>query len=535
MMAATSQARETPLARAQRIAETQKLRAQADQTRLQRRVIKERAKAVKMLSGSYPQTKRTRLSGAFGGKNLPSDGSGDMHFDPATQDLARREARHLARTSGLAAAIIGMLADCISGGIAGPQVQFLSADTKWNDLAEAWFKAWWEDPEARGMCDGAGMCTQLIEAAARDGDVGVIPLESGKVQIVESDCIGGGPGGKFTTLNNESLAGGVEKDRLGRPVAFWVGKHGTLGVKDPVRISADEFWFLAQPIGKRTSQTRGEPVLTLAIKPLRQLEEFMESTDASARLAAMTAAAIYTENPAATQASMPGETPADESGTSGETQKEEEWGPASVIHLKNGEKIELLKPEQPTTLADAWVRLRVRMIGSNICLPLEFILLDFSQVNFHSGRAAMIIAWRRFTRWQAWFKRFLTKLCRWRIQKAIYDGDLPMPSDGRWMDHKWTLPPMPAIDELQEMQGKAYAIASKLKSRRQAIEELGFDFETVEAQLLEEFNRDQANGNPAAIPAGMMVPVPVGAKKTKSAADSADKNADPNKTDEVAP
>lgn len=453
-------------------------------------------------TSSYTATRRSRLSGAFGGSSLPPGGSGDHHYDPLTQDTTRRESQHVARNSGIANGIIGRLADCVIGGRGGPRLQCLSTDKEWNQRAEEWFTEWAEDMEVRGLTSFVGVCRQVIESVARDGNLLSVKTRAGRIQLIEDERFGG----RSYARNTTEKVGGITLDTFGRPVSYEVGEYNALGgIHKPTIVPASAAFMLRNPIATRISQTRGEPVLMRAIDPLRRLEDFMGSTDVAARVGAYNALVIHTENPAAMQAAMPGvaDVPA-EGGTSGQTQKEQTWGPGSVLHLGERERATQIKPEYPNVQIEPYICLRLRMIGTEIGLPLELLLLDFSKAVFYSGRAASIFAWLRFSFWQEELRRWLKDLWRWRLAMAIDAGELQMPSDGKWKAHKWTMTPMPQIDLKQEHEGRLVGVAGGLISRRQAIEEVGGDYEEVERQRVEEYLRDIEQGTAPATPSGMM-------------------------------
>lgn len=434
-----------------------------------------RVRGDSVYSGSYPAAVRTRLRGGA----TPFAGSADDHLDPQSRARLRAISQDLLRTSPTARAGFERLSVCNTGPN-GLSYQATTADDEWNTLAEAWVEDWWENRfDCRGLMGRVEAQDTILRSAWRDGDLLIVKLRNGSCQIVEGERIGSGAG--IAARSTDTYVEGVHMDAAGRPIAFDVcrrvrggGSHG-FGGGPVARVDARDCVYLVNPRLRWSSQTRGEPLLAASLQVFEDITEVTDATVVAARMAAMLAAMIITENPGETQAAMLSQMTDDESGTvAGATQAEQVWKPGSILHLKPGEDVKQMEPKQPGPRFDMFVSTMKRQIGAEIGLPLELLDMDFSKTNFFGTRAAMVIGWLGFGRTQGWLgRRGLSPVTLWALNNAIEDGEVPAHPD--WKKHKWVAAPMPAIDEEAMYKAKAVGVAAGLLTHKDAIEQLGGD------------------------------------------------------------
>jgi len=127
----------------------------------------------------------------------------------------------------------------------------------------------------------------------------------------------------------------------------------------------------------------------------------------------------------------------------------------------------------------------LRLIGSAIGVPYEFLLLDFSDSNFSASRSALLQTHRTFTGWQEWItSQFLQRLWNWRIAKAIKNGELPAaPLDpmGRstWYKVNWGYPSFGWIDPNAEALSEQREFNLGKRTMHDICSKAGRDFEDV--------------------------------------------------------
>lgn len=492
--------RTTSLKSRQRDAES---RASIARAKLQEKAAKlaaSRMKGPRAYLDSYDATIRGRTRPGVRGRT----GTHDAHLDPLSHDYLRRDSRQLDRNNPIARALIQRLCDAVIG--SGFRLRCMSASDEWNTQAQAWFTDWFENKiDVRGLANGTQYLRVLMRGATVDGDLGVMRLDNGQTQLIESDRIRT----PADRTPNARYFSGVEMNDAGTPVAFHVAENAggwnfTLGYTNTKRIPAEYFDFLPNPLHQRIQQTRGEPVLAATMPLLEQLDDLTESTVVNARLASYVALAITSQDPGGLQDGLLNQATAANSGiadgyAAGEA-KPQNWQPGSVLHLGLGEDIKTIDPKQPTQHFDAQVRSIIRMVGADIGLPLELSMLDASQTNYHGFKAAIGNAYRGFARWQQWLVAFLRRTYRWRIGMAIIRGELPY-IEG-WEKTKWILPPPPIIDAKAEYEAAALKINQRLGSREDTVGALdGTDITDLYDQLEWEQDQERTRGiAPVALP-----------------------------------
>lgn len=497
--------------------ERETLRAQIEHSRLRTKTAKQVSRQMNRGMGtrltnyndSYDSTIRTRLRPGY--RSRP--GLHNQHLDASTHETLRRDARALDRNNPLARALIQRLIDSVVG--RGFNMQSQADDPEWQKLAEAKWKTWWEEEvDVQGLALGNQFDRVILRSIAVDGDVGILRLENGQLQLVESDRIRT----PADRRDDRNYVDGVELDKIGRPAAFHVaetagGASFMLGFSKSTRIPAEYFDFLTNPIHQRTNQTRGEPVLAATMTLLEQLDDLIDSRVVSRRLQSYIALAIETEDPAGVQQSMIDQAQAAAPGiadgyNTGEAQPQK-WEPGGVIHLKKGEKISPIAPEAAKDSLDAETAGVLRFICSDIGLPIVLSMFNSSDTTYHGFKAEIMTAWRGFIRWIEMLAREKRRLYRWRVGMWIYNGELP--SAKNWEKVKVGIPPLPMIDPKAEGEAAAAAINQSLRSRRDVIAELfGDDLDDLYAQLEYERKTEREKGiGPVAMP-GQQAPVAQG-------------------------
>jgi lambda family phage portal protein len=473
---------------------------------------------------SYDSVSRTRLRPGFRAR----PGSHNAHLDAASHEVLRIDSRKLDRNNPLARAIIQRLVDAVIG--KGFSVQSLSANKEWAKQAEAFWNRWYnEEIDVRGMALGTQYDRVVLRAVANDGDIGIIRLDNGQTQLVESERIRT-PADK---KQNRGYVEGVEIDELGRPVAFHVadtaGRGPMLGFSKTTAVPAEHFDLLTNPLHQRVNQTRGEPVLAATITLLEQLDDLMDARVVKNRLEAYISLVFKSSNPAALQQSLINQAsaadPAVAAGyNSGEAQPMK-WEPGSILTTQADEEIKVVGAEGQKQDLDQEVIAFVRMICADIGLPLVLSMFNSADTTYHGFKAEIAVAWRGFFRWIELMARLKRRLWMWRIGMAIYRGELPLAED--WDRIRIGVPTVPMIDPKAEYEAAALAANQSLSSRRRIVMDLfGIDIDDLYAEIEEERRTERDKGvGPVAMP-GQQSPAPKnkqpdpsgGAENGKSAA-----------------
>jgi len=378
---------------------------------------------------------------------IPAGGSEDFHLR-RDRDVLVRQSRALARDNGLFQGIHRVAIDNILGG--GFALQATTANARTNERLEALFAEWSESPEIRGM----DFWDQVEQFALSDmmiaGDVGAILLDDGKIQIIEAERIDHGR--TQTKTGGNRMESGIELDRYGRPLRYYVKNYDTRSSQTSGRarpIDAESFVFAAHR--RRSSQTRGVPALLATFADINRLDDILSSEAASWQiLSRLAVSRKQDEGPtlaAQNTTTQDNYTPSDED----LAQTVTDVGMALIFNCKPGESIEGIQHNIPGPNFESSVRVYLRLLGLPLGLPLELIILDWSQSNYSSARAALEQAFLNFRRWQLRLQRnWHTPIYRWLVRRWIDEGTIAERPDV--MRHAWIAPEFPWLDQLKEAQ-----------------------------------------------------------------------------------
>jgi capsid protein len=163
----------------------------------------------------------------------------------------------------------------------------------WTETVENRFALWGKDPE---QCDWKHRATfGAIQRAARmealiSGDVLVVLRQSNKtnlpmVQLISGEKVQSPLGGSTKLAKGHEIRHGVELDRVGRVVAYWVRQDSD---GQPKRLPAKgarsgrRLAWLVFGTEKRLDDVRGEPLLSLVLQSLKEIDRYRDSTQRKA-------------------------------------------------------------------------------------------------------------------------------------------------------------------------------------------------------------------------------------------------------------
>jgi len=171
----------------------------------------------------------------------------------------------------------------------------------WAEDVESRFELWAGDAES---CDYIGQRTfGAMQAAARlealaSGDVLVVLLQDPASQLPKVKLICGSavqtPIDAVLRSTNR-IAHGVETDASGRHVAYWIRKLGADGRYISERLPAigpktgRRMAWLLYGVDKRLDDVRGEPLLSIVLQSLREIDRYRDSAQRKAAINAILA------------------------------------------------------------------------------------------------------------------------------------------------------------------------------------------------------------------------------------------------------
>lgn len=313
-----------------------------------------------------------------------------------------------------------------------------------------------------------------------------------RIQAIEADRVSN-PGWGADTDN---LAGGVETDRDGIPVAVHVtNRHPGDRFRKALQWRRVPLRFLdGSPVAlhlfdrARPDQARGVAYFTPVIELIKSLGDFTDAEVRGALVAAMFAVFV-TKSPDADQSPLA----TTEEGATGKD--EIELGSGAVVDLAEGEDIKIASGARPNPQFDAFMTAILRQIGVALELPFELLVKHFT-ASYSASRAALEMAWHTFRRRRSWFARSLCQpVYEMMIEEAVARGYLDCPGfedplrRAAWCKATWSGPVRLSLNPKLEAQADEIDIRNRVKSRQQVMtERTGGDFE----QKLEQMRREQA-------------------------------------------
>jgi lambda family phage portal protein len=284
-----------------------------------------------------------------------------------------------------------------------------------------------------------------------------------------------------------AIVNGVELDATGRRVAFWIYPASPLlnGVLSPVRIPASEILHVFRPL--LPGQTRGVSGFAPVLLRAHELDQLCDALLVGAKIGAMFAGVVTDMN-----ATGPNPFTADAERNGNDFQSGLEPGTLKV--LPSGFDVKFGVPRQAQQTAE-FVRHQIRSIAAGLGLPAHLISADLSEANYGSLRAGMI-AFRQAAeavQHNCLVPMLLQPTWERLVALGTLRGDLvDLGDDAFRVD--WLFPRAPWLDPQKDAQAEAAMIAAGLKSRRQAVAELGFSVEQLDQEIASDRQRETALG-----------------------------------------
>lgn len=423
-------------------------------------------------------------------------------------------ARDLVRNNGLASGAMQTLKDNIVGNVlrlsAKPDTHLLGWDKEyaaaWVKNTEAQFRTWSETTE----CDAGrtmtllGMTTQALGSALFNGEALVIPhwlprrdaSWSTRLMLIEADRLATPPGME----HRDDIRGGIEVDKYGAPVAYWIQKTHPGDKYSMVwnpssdqleRIPAFTPWGRRRVIHlhdkERTGQSRGKPVLTSVMREFRMAGHY-ETTELQAAVANSLIAAFIESDMGQDEVAQLFSSGDDNNPESYWRQVHQEYRTTlkggAVIPLPLGAKVSGFQPGRPNVAFEGFMHAVLRHIAAGLNIPYELLTKDFSQTNYSSARAALLEAWRFFMGRRRWIKEYwLDPIYAMWLEEAVQLGRVEAPDyyDNRYAYNRcrWIHSGRGWVDPVKEANAAKIRMEAGLSTLETECAEQGQDWEEV--------------------------------------------------------
>lgn len=465
------------------------------QARFKNEDARRRARGPVAAAGSFATTRRGRLRDG----RTPLRGSADSHRDPQTRDSLRRQAQDAYRTNWLIRPLVCRKVQLLLG--EGPRLSHQAADRQWAQQAQDLFDDWaYGEHEQTRQTGGPGGCelsgrhtlddllAQAIVAAHTDGRMlGLLVddphFDRPAIQVVEDErCInpGNAINGRRTGPDGEyDLVNGVEMTLSRRVLRYHIAEYYQDGshVKTDTRpVEARFVLDFAAPTLDTPNLIAPEPLLQSVLPLVDWMEDSIESTVIAYDIATRFGALVHGDSAEITaqrflETSLEDRLDPDVRAALASGDPGEVLLPRGSIHHVGAGNITQMKPEHPSQALDQFVQMVLGLACSALDMSLDSVQFAYDG-SWSASRARLSMTWRAASAWRRWLHAHLHAITRWRLARAIADGDLPFTPD--WDRFHWRLAAMPQLEPSKEIDAALKAVNGRLRTREQALEDLGY-------------------------------------------------------------
>lgn len=254
---------------------------------------------------------------------------------------------------------------------------------------------------------------------------------------------------------------GIEKDRHGRVVAYWIlkrhpGDQFTSGSQAATREAFDrvpEDAVTHLKFQGRPGQTRGVPFLHAVLQDIRDLDLLMLASLKRCQVAACFS--LFITSTASVTDLL--EVTAENYGY----QLDQDIVPGSIFKLFPGETVTTVSPNFPSPELEQFVIMLARRIGTALGVSWQTILRDWAKSNYSSARTSLLADRQVFTIMR---ERFCEQVLEWMwatvMQDGVIRGELAPLDEDELCAVQWVADPWQWIDPLKE--GQALEIRRRL-------------------------------------------------------------------------
>jgi lambda family phage portal protein len=354
--------------------------------------------------------------------------------------VLRARSRELCRDNEYAKAAVRIITNNVIGTGVGMQGQVKTASGKLVKRINDVIEEEWLDWTDKDTCDPAGkLCLTDMErlmlmSLVENGEVLVRkvrqPFGRGRIpyalELIEADRLVD-QWSVARADNGNMIRMGVEQDKWGRPVAYWLypnhpGDYQFSSFVESalVRVPADDMIHLYIPW--RIGQTRGVPWFHAIIKRLRNMQGYEEAEIVAARAAASIVGIIESADSLVPDGD---DFTDDEEARAPPTLSME---PGTFQQLAPGEKFTGFNPSRPNSAMDPFMRFMLRAVATGIGVSYATLSSDYSQSNYSSSRLALLDERDLWRVLQGWFIRnFRQQVHRDWMEAAVLGGVLSLP------------------------------------------------------------------------------------------------------------
>lgn len=409
----------------------------------------------------------------------PQSVSPDAHARYEMEEVAAWSAS-LDRDNGIYQGTISRIISFILGD--GWTFQSLTDGETAQEQVEALHKEWAKRPEVRNLDDEFQFQEKLIRHMLVDPFILLIKNEIyGQVQFVAPERVLNCTKDRNPT-NKNRIVNGIEIDSIGRVVAFWVGEWDEYGlhVRNEKRIDARNCIYWANR--RRFDQTAGEPIAQASFATFAQLRDVAECEAWAWQLLSRQGFVLSGEGAVPTANAL--------SALQGNTAQgapnkvtEMHLGAGNVFASEKG-KLEAFKYDRPNANFTESQKMYMRIIGMQLGLSLEFMLLIWSDTNYSSGRASHASVRQNTKRFVCGLNFILGEIHAWNTERWVALGALPASVTDA---HEYHVPPYLVLDPGKEAEANKTALETNQTSFGRLAREKGMTRAELFAERADDF------------------------------------------------
>ena len=397
----------------------------------------------------------------------------NIEISHVIQDL-RARSRHMVRNNGWAKrAVEAVVKHTIGEGVRPAPL----ATKELNQTIKQLWRRWAEttDCDFYGKTTFYGLQEQAMRAIVEGGDIIIIlhrtiPEGDGlplKLQLCEGDLIDHTQNG----VNEKGVARlGVQYSESGELLGYWLfdSHPGDIGFYAK-GLRQSEFYDKKDVLHVfeilRIGQARGIPFGIASFMKMSDFGDYEDAQLIKQKVASCMAAFVAGS-----------EMPVDPNN------RIEKLEPGLIDYLGTGETIEFANPPTVGDYDQYSTRI-LQGIAAAYGITYEMLTMDYSRVNFTSGRMAKIDVTNNFRSWQ--YNMIVPQLCNpiweWFIDACLMAGAL-----GERIMADWTAPRVQQLDPVKETNARVLSIKAGLNTLSEIIREDGREPE----EFFEEYKQD---------------------------------------------
>lgn len=345
--------------------------------------------------------------------------------------------------------------------------------------------------------------------------------------------------------NSNRMAGGVETDRYGAAVAYWVRDvdHNAFGYgsgmgytwKRVTREAANgrfKFMHIFEPT--EDGQSRGANQFLSVLEQMHMLPKLQHTKLQNAIVNAMYAAVIESELDSKGAMELIGAEQDPTAAIQGMMTMMADYHANANIKM-NGVKIPHLVPGESLNLQtsgnvdNGFAELEssvLRWLAAGLHVPYEPFAKDYRQSTYSSARASMLEGWRYYMgRRKVIASRFASQIFGLVFEEMLHRKMITLPrkatrgfyeAKAAWLNASWIGSGRLAIDGLKEVKEAVLRIESGLSTYEQELAQMGQDYQETFAQQVREQQERKEAGLPP--PSWMQLQAVAGPEMVEQAA-----------------